>query len=99
MRMTSEEAVKHFGDHSLDFVFIDANHSYEAVRGDIRFWWPKVKPGGICAGHDYLDGEIAEGTFGVKKAVDEFVQSHQLTLFVIGEKWPTWYVQKPLSAQ
>ena len=99
MRMTSEEASKHFQNHALDFVFIDANHSYEAVRDDIRFWWPKLKSGGIFAGHDYLDGEIPEGTFGVKKAVDEFVQSHRLTLFVVEEKWPTWYLQKPLSAQ
>jgi predicted O-methyltransferase YrrM len=36
----------------IDFLFIDADHSYEAVKTD---WWtgfPKVRPGGIIALHD-----------------------------------------------
>jgi len=40
-------------DGSLDFVFIDADHSYEAVRRDIDAWRSKVKPGGWLGGHDY----------------------------------------------
>lgn len=40
-------------DGSLDFVFIDADHSYEAVRRDIDAWRSKVKPGGWFGGHDY----------------------------------------------
>lgn len=42
-----------FADHSLDFVFIDGDHSYESVRDDISAWLPKVKSGGLLAGHDY----------------------------------------------
>ena len=37
----------------LDLVFIDGDHSYEAVKQDIALWAPKVRPGGIVAGHDY----------------------------------------------
>lgn len=52
-------------DHSLDLVFIDADHSYESVFADIVAWRPKVRVGGILCGHDY------GGKFdGVKKAVD-----------------------------
>lgn len=40
-------------DGSLDFVFIDADHSYEAVRRDIAAWRSKVTPGGWFGGHDY----------------------------------------------
>lgn len=40
-------------DSSLDMVFIDADHSYAAVARDIDAWLPKVKPGGIIAGHDF----------------------------------------------
>jgi predicted O-methyltransferase YrrM len=40
-------------DGSLDFVFIDADHSYEAVRKDIDAWRSKVRPGGWFGGHDY----------------------------------------------
>jgi len=53
LRMTSMEAVKHFEDELLDFVYIDANHKYEYVKQDIQEWSKKVKPGGIISGHDF----------------------------------------------
>jgi len=53
IKLPSLEAVKLYDDHSLDFVFIDAAHDYDNVRKDILAWKPKVKPGGILAGHDY----------------------------------------------
>ena len=54
IRCKGEVAAELFQDESLDFVYIDANHTYEAVTEDIRIWYPKVKSGGIIAGHDYL---------------------------------------------
>src|SRR5207253_8367684 len=42
-----------FADASVDFVFIDAGHDFNSVCNDIRVWLPKVKPGGVLAGHDY----------------------------------------------
>ena len=39
-------------DDSLDYVFVDGDHSYEATLADIQNYWPKVKKGGIFAGHD-----------------------------------------------
>lgn len=51
--MTSDDAVSTISDGSLDFVFIDGNHSQEYVRRDIRNYYDKVKSGGIFAGHDY----------------------------------------------
>jgi len=56
-------------DRSLDFVFLDANHSYEYVRDDIRRWRPKLKAGGLLAGHDY--GNPHNPRWGVTRAVDE----------------------------
>lgn len=53
IRSHSLDAATRFSDQSLDFVFIDADHGFEAVSADIRAWLPKVKPGGILAGHDY----------------------------------------------
>jgi predicted O-methyltransferase YrrM len=64
-RMPSVEAAMLYKDKSLDFVFLDAGHTYEDVMNDLISWYPKVKSGGAIAGHDY-QGE------GVKKAVDEF---------------------------
>ena len=54
MKAPSLEAVWNFGDGSLDGVFIDASHEYEDVRNDILAWRPKVRAGGILAGHDYF---------------------------------------------
>lgn len=60
------EAAKLVADGSLDFVFIDADHSYEGCKRDIEAWFPKVRSGGMVAGHDYsLDWPM------VMKAVDE----------------------------
>jgi predicted O-methyltransferase YrrM len=47
------EAASRVADASVDFVFIDAGHSYTAVSTDIRAWQAKVKPGGWFGGHDY----------------------------------------------
>lgn len=68
IRTTSLWAVSLYKDESLDFVFIDASHDYDNVSKDIAAWIPKVKKGGILAGHDY-----AEGTWdGVVKAVNDY---------------------------
>lgn len=49
----SADAVKSIPDKSLDFAFIDGDHSYKGCAEDIRLWLPKVKPGGWICGHDY----------------------------------------------
>jgi len=53
IRSDSAEAAKNYPDQSIDFVFIDGDHSYNGCRRDIEAWLPKVKDGGVLAGHDY----------------------------------------------
>lgn len=66
IRSDSVAAADGIEDGSLDFVFIDADHSYEGCSKDIKAWAPKVRQGGMVAGHDYnLKWP------GVVKAVDE----------------------------
>lgn len=77
MRKPSVDAAPEVADASLDFVYIDANHTYEAVTNDLEAWVPKVKVGGIVAGHDYFT--CAKNQNGVEQAVNEYVDKHGIT--------------------
>ena len=68
---------------SLDFVFIDADHTYEAVSADIKAWRPKVRKGGLIGGHDY--GK--PGFPGVKIAVDEVFKE------IERDRFSCWYAR------
>jgi hypothetical protein len=67
IRKLSHEAVLDFADESCDVVYIDMEHTYDAVSKDIDMWLPKVKVGGYLAGHDYNPGSWP----GVVQAVNE----------------------------
>ncbi len=76
----SLEAVTDYEDRSLEFVFIDACHTYHEVTKDLEAWYPKVKLGGILAGDDYNWKEV-------KKAVDDFFKDKDHDLQVKGNSW------------
>lgn len=98
VRDLSAAAAPQFRDGSLDFVYIDANHKYEHVCQDLALWYPKVKPGGLFAGHDYLDGARPEGDFGVKRAVDSFASELGVPVrHTMEGDWRSWYYRKPTS--
>jgi predicted O-methyltransferase YrrM len=78
----SVKAAKRYEDESLDFVFIDADHSYESVLKDVATWYPKMKPGKMMAGHDIQQMEV-------KRAVVEYFG--KLGKKVIRRKW-SWVV-------
>ena len=81
----SEHAADMFPDGMFDYVFIDGDHGYDACKRDIAMWLPKVKSGGILAGHDYKSGEP-----GVVDAVKEFIAESGMKLIEAGG-W-VWYV-------
>jgi predicted O-methyltransferase YrrM len=98
----SVEAAENFDDNSMDFVFLDADHSYESVKADITAWWPKIKPGGWLCGHDYggwlvvkRGGKETKQYFGVKQAVDEFAEG--LGLRVEPDEDYTFFLRRPLG--
>lgn len=69
-RMFSVDAAPYFPDGFLDWVYIDANHSFEAVTEDLQTWWPKVRTGGLFGGHDYRTELEWPQHCDVKRAVD-----------------------------
>ena len=64
IRKRSMDALEDFEDNSLDFVFIDGNHTFEYVVNDIAEWTKKVRVGGIISGHDYWNS--SDGGYTVK---------------------------------
>lgn len=88
MQTTSVEASKLFPDNSLSFVFIDASHDYKNVYDDLTHWFPKVKPGGTIAGHDYMSYWPE-----VIKAVDNFFDNKAVAL----PEQRSWKFLKTLS--
>lgn len=93
IRMDSLTAAATIEDASLDFVFVDADHSYEGALADIQAWAPKVKPGGMLSGHDYDDRWTTERGYGVVQAVDEEVGRNGWTLELGPDT--TWHVRLP----
>lgn len=75
----SWDAANNYDDNSLEFVFIDAGHDYNSVMKDLNAWYPKVKNGGVIAGHDY------HYDVGVYHAVNEYFQGVNITQ--IGSCW------------
>lgn len=60
VRARSRQAVRMFQPCSIDMVFIDGDHTYEAVRDDIKLYLPLLKPEGLIAGHDWGRPEVTK---------------------------------------
>jgi predicted O-methyltransferase YrrM len=88
---TASDAALNIADESLDFVFIDGDHSYEAVKQDIKSYYSKVRSGGLFAGHDYKWEKDNVG-----RAVDEFLHEYGIdkSKLVLCEN-DAWYIIKP----
>jgi hypothetical protein len=94
MKERSVDAAEYFTDGYFDFVYIDADHSYESVLTDIRAWLPKVRDGGMIAGHDYVESQP-----GVKKAVHECFGTLKDTDGIDGNRNLSWYKYKNTSTK
>ncbi len=71
-RQTSLDAARELRAESLDWIYIDGDHSEEAVYNDLAAYFPKIKPGGLITGDDY-DWVSKDGERAVKNAVDRFL--------------------------
>jgi methyltransferase family protein len=77
-RMLFEDAARHFSDEAIDLLHIDGLHTFEAVSGDFRTWFPKVRPGGIVLFHDV---QARREDFGVWKFWEDVQQEHETFTF------------------
>lgn len=81
----SVEAAGNFPDNYIDFVYIDANHEYPYITADLCAWVPKVRSGGIVAGHDFYRSGVRDSKCHVKAAVEGYAIAYRLKpWFVLG---------------
>jgi hypothetical protein len=83
----SVEVAKTFADRSLDFAYLDANHSYEATLADIEAWGLKVRNGGLLCGDDYTADYP-----GVAKAVQEYARWMNLPVYTGCTDRVNWFI-------
>lgn len=75
----THEKILEIPDSTLDWIYIDADHSYEGCLRDLELSLQKLKPNGLIMGHDYEINKAKckpDWKFGVGKAVDEFLKNH-----------------------
>lgn len=76
-----------FPDRYFDWVYLDANHTFEGVTADLEACLPKLKPGGILTGHDYVNSPYWRSmNFGVVEAVEAFCRCHDWTLICLTDE-------------
>ena len=74
-----DEHIVPWGMGEIDLLFIDGDHSYDAVMSDLIRWAPMVRPNGYMLLHDYIIGE----TDKVYGALRDYSEAHQ-----------EWYVEE-----
>ena len=89
IRDYSVHAASSFEDHSIDCIFIDGDHRYEAVINDLTAWYPKLKPGHLIMGDDYWQPSVA-------LAVDRFfaAKGRQVFFFTSNTGYKIWAIYK-----
>lgn len=98
----TQDAIPTLPDNSLDYVYIDADHSYEGVKRDLELILPKMKQRCLIMGHDYEVNFDKAGylfLFGVKKAVDEFCLNHDFRLVAKGMDGYVSYVLERMGQE
>ena len=97
IRDDTAASARHFEDGSVDFLYVDASHTYAGVLADLIAWFPKVKVGGLIAGDDWCFA--TKGEFEVRAAVLDFFGSEAAHLSIErgsapNENWLQWSIVK-----
>ncbi len=95
----SADAAVDYKDGEFDWIYVDADHSYEGVKKDLEAWAPKVCSEGFILGHDFSNQEAAvNANFGVMEAVRDFVAENEFHLvFLTTDYFPSFCIAKNLD--
>lgn len=67
----------------IDLLYLDGDHSFEAVIRELRYFWPKVKENGVIMGDDANAKDVFEAVrlFGFEKDLEVAFYSKQFKLY------------------
>jgi len=96
VRALSVEGASKFSDNTFDWVYIDADHSYNGCKDDLNAYKDKVKEDGYICGHDYLREGFELPGYGTNQAVDDFVSENNyfLTILTNEKKHKSYAISK-----
>ena len=102
IRSDSASAAERFVDGSVDFLYVDASHTYAGVLRDLIAWFPKVRTGGLIAGDDWCFS--VHGEHCVRNAVRDFFGRASTQIAVEpgsgpNSEWLQWSVVKTTGLQ
>ena len=75
--LNSSEASSNYKDNYFDYIYLDAEHTYQAVINDLNVWYPKLKKNGVLFGDDYYWRE-EDDTLSLHRAYQEFINKHNI---------------------
>lgn len=87
MKTTSEEAIKSFAPGSVDYVFIDGDHSYDQTLADLKMYYPLIRSGGILFGHDI-------NLSSVRDAIEKFREDNKIRIPINTIRNNAWFWTK-----
>jgi len=68
----TKDALTKFEDEYFDWIYVDADHSYEGTLRDAKLSAPKSHSGGFLVFNDFAHLDTGYGRYGVHRAVSEF---------------------------
>lgn len=92
-RLFSHEAAHESRNFQFDWIYLDANHTYEHTLTDLGLWWGRLRSGGYLCGHDYDNSYFP----GVGRAVQDFCRILRIPHWVTLNDNPcnSFVIQKP----
>lgn len=78
----TDRVISTFPDHYFDWIYVDADHSYDGAMRDVQASAPKVKPGGFLVFNDFTHIDVNYWRYGVHRAVVDFA---------VDASWPFRY--------
>lgn len=89
-RMTGINFLKNLPDRTLDWVYLDSDHSYENLSQELDLAISKVRVGGIIAGHDFMVHQGAWGSGVIRAIIDEIQKGRIQMKYITDEQFPSY---------